>query len=324
MENIKKINPGITAALMACLLLPFLFRGQPFLILIFCYIEVYIIAVSGLDIVFGYCGQISLGHAAFYAVGAYGSVLIHKYWNVPIFFSMLIGAMLGALLGAIVAYTCSNLVFHFLSLATQAIGEIVYILISHSPGNITGNFVGMYTDPVSIFGMKLNTEFKFYWFGLVCVIFFLILKQSLIRSRTGRAFTAIRENVRAADGMGINVRAYKVKAFALSAFYTAFAGAAVTHLVKYASPDSFLYKQSVMFLTMLLFGGTGSFWGPIIGAIAVLLINESLRDLQNLQMLVFGILMLLVIVAIPGGLYGTAKELFEKAKNRRKGQVAHA
>ncbi len=317
MDKTKKMNPLMLAVIAACIGLPFVFMGAPFILLILCYIEIYIIAVSGLDIVFGYCGQISLGHAAFYAIGAYGSVLLHKYYNVPVFFSMLIGAAIGAVIGAIVAYTCSNLVFHFLSLATQAVGEIVYILISHSPGNITGNFVGMYTDSVSIFGFKLDNQFKFYWFGLVCVLIFLALKQALINSRTGRAFMAIRENVKAADGMGIDVRMYKVKAFAMSAFYTAFAGALVTHMTKYASPDSFLYKQSVMFLTMLLFGGTGSLWGPIVGSISVLVINESLRDLQNLQMLVFGVLMLIVIIAIPGGIYGTAKEYYDNLKAKK-------
>lgn len=299
------------------LILPFVFRGQKFLLLVFCFVEIYIIAVSGLDILFGYCGQISLGHAAFYAIGAYGSVLLHKFTGLPVIITMVLGAILGAVIGAVIAFSCSKLVFHFLSLATQAIGEIVYILISHSPGSVTGNYIGMYTDPVNLFGLKLDTEFKFYFFGLACMILFLAAKQFLVHSKTGRAFTAIRENVHAADGMGINVRSYKVKAFATSAFFTAFGGAMFAHLVKYVSPDSFLYKQSVMFLTILLFGGSGSFYGPLIGAVIVLLVNESLRSLQDYQMLVYGIMMLLVIVAIPGGLYGLLRDLAAKLKNKK-------
>ena len=307
------------------LALPFIFINSKFLLLVFCFIEIYIIAVSGLDIVFGYCGQISLGQAAFYAIGAYGSVLIHKYTGLPVIITMIMGAIIGAVIGAIVAYSCSELVFHFLSLATQAIGEIVYILVSHSPNNITGNYVGMYTDSVNIFGLTFDSEFKFYFFGLVCVLLFLMAKEFLINSKTGRAFTAIRENVHAADGMGINVRAYKVKAYATSSFYTAFAGAMYAHLIKYVTPDSFLYKQSVMFLTMLLFGGSGSLLGPIIGSVIVLLVNETLRDLQDYQMLIYGILMLAVIIAIPGGVYGMILDLIKKFRgNKLKGSGNNA
>ncbi|HIU77546.1 MAG TPA: branched-chain amino acid ABC transporter permease [Candidatus Pelethocola excrementipullorum] len=303
--------------IMIAMLLPLIFSGSSYFVLIFCFIEIYIIGVSGLDILFGYCGQVSLGHAAFYAIGAYGSVLLHKYTGMPVLVTMIIGSALGAVVGAIVAYSCSKLVFHFLSLATQAVGEIIYILVSHSPNNVTGNYVGMYTDPVNLFGFKLDSEYKFFYFALGCVVIFLLAKQFLVNSKTGRAFTAIRENVHAADGMGINVRAYKVKAFATSAFYTAFAGAMFAHLVEYVSPDSFLYKQSVMFLTMLLFGGSGSLLGPILGASAVLLVNESLRSLQDYQMLVYGIMMLIVIVVMPGGIFGLGKGVMAKIKNKK-------
>lgn len=320
----KKTMMTLILILLA-MLLPVIFSGSSFFLLVLCFILIYIVGVSGLDIVFGYCGQISLGHAAFYAIGAYGSVLLHKSTGMPVFFTMIIASAIGAVVGAIVAFSCSKLVFVFLSLATQAVGEIVYILISHSPNNITGNYVGMYTDPVSFFGLELDSEFKFFYFGLACVLIFLAAKQFLINSKTGRAFTAIRENVHAADGMGINVRVYKVKAFATSAFYTAFAGAMFAHLVGYVSPDSFLYKQSVMFLTMLLFGGSGSLWGPVLGAGAVLLVNESLRGLQDYQMLVYGIMMLLVIIVMPGGIFGLGRNVLAKFKNKKlKGSETNA
>ena len=244
------------AAAAACL--PAVFSGFPYAILICCFIMLYIIAVSGLDIVFGYCGQISMGHAAFFAIGAYGSALLHGYLGIPIPVTMLLGSVLAAAVGALIAYPASKLVFHFLSLATLAFGEIVYQLISHSPGNITNNFVGYYTESVSVFGFQINTNQRFFYFALLCTLIFLTAKHRLINSKVGRAFIAIRESRQAADGMGINVRKYKVMAFATSAFYTAFAGAMYAHLVKYISPDTFMQKQSVMFLTMLLFGGTAS------------------------------------------------------------------
>lgn len=300
------------------LLLPIIFAGSNYLILVCCFIEIYIIAVSGLDIDFGYCGQISLGHAAYYAIGAYGSALLNQYFGIPVMFTMILSSILAAIIGAIIAYPASKLVFHFLSLSTVAFGEIIYLLISHSPDNITGNYNGLFSEFVNLFGFKINTYTKFYYFGLVCVILFLLAKTFLVKSKIGRAFIAIRENTQAANGMGINVRRYKVIAFATSAFFTAFAGAMYVHLVKYINPATFTQTQSVLFLTMLLFGGTGTLMGPITGVISVMIINELLRALQNYQMFIYGILLLIVIVLMPGGLYGSIKELVAKIQGRLK------
>ena len=119
---------------------------------------------------------------------------------------------------------------------------MVYQLVAQSPGNITGNFTGKFTETISLFGFKLNTYTKYYFFSVVCMVIFLIIKTNLVRSRVGRAFIAIRENSHAANGMGINVRKYKVIAFATSAFYTAFAGGLYAHLVRFISPDTFTQK----------------------------------------------------------------------------------
>ena len=137
---------------------------------------------------------------------------------------------------------------------------------------------------------------------------------NLAKSRTGRALIAICENPAAADGMGVNVTRYKVIGFAFSALYCGFAGGMYAHLVRFISPDTFVYKQSVMFLTMLLFGGTGNFWGPIIGVLSVTLLNEGLRSAERYQMFIYGFLMLFVIIALPGGIYGKAVELVHKKR----------
>ena len=302
--------------LVACL--PAFLSGFPYGILICCFIMIYIIAVSGLDVVFGYCGQISMGHAAFFAIGAYGSALLHGYFHIPIPITMLIGSLMAGLIGALIAWPASKLVFHFLSLATMAFGEIVYQFISHSPGNITNNYVGYYTESVSIFGFALDTNLKFFYFALICTVIFLTAKNRIIDSKVGRAFIAVRESSHAAGGMGINVRKYKVTAFAISAFYTAFAGSMYAHLVKYISPDTFMQKQSVMFLTMLLFGGTASTFGPICGAAIVMLLNELLRSAERYQMLIYGIMLLVVIVLIPGGIYGTIEQKVKSYMKKKK------
>lgn len=318
---------GMSAKTLACLAaaalalpvaLPFL-HGSDYPILISCFILIYIVAVSGLDVVFGYSGQISLGHAAFYALGAYGSGLMVNFLDFPVLPAMFLAALLSSGIGALLAWPASKLVFHFLSLSTIAFGEIIYQIITHSPGKITGDFVGMRSHFVSLFGRELDSTLKFYYFALALVALFLLAKTWLVDSKVGRAFIAIRENTHAADGMGINVRKYKILAFTISAFYTAFAGAMYMHLVRYVSPDTFMQKQSVLFLTMLLFGGTGTLLGPVFGVVSVMLLVEALRDFQDWQVFIYGILMLIVIVALPGGLYGACRDIIRYVRSGKPG-----
>lgn len=310
--KLKSVSKILLAVLL--LLVPLLFRNFNYGILICGFIGIYIIAISGLDLVFGYCGQISMGHAAFFAIGAYGSALLHKYLHLPILLTMVIAAVIATLIGALLAYPASKLVFHFLSLATVAFGEIVYQLVAQSPGGITGNFTGFYTDSINLLGFKISTNTRFYYFALVCVCGFLLMKHRLVKSKEGRAFLAIRENSHAADGMGIDVKRYKIIAFATSAFYTAFAGSMYAHYVRFISPETFSNRQSVMFLTMLLFGGTASLSGPIMGAASVLLLNEGLRFAERYQMLIYGFMLLVVILLMPGGIYGIIKKQINKRR----------
>lgn len=130
-------------------------------------------------------------------------------------------------------------------------------------------------------------------------------------------FQAIRENTHAANGMGVNVRKNKIIAFAVSAFYTGFAGAVYVHLLRYIAPSTGQQKQSVLFLTMLLFGGTASMVGPIIGVVIIEILLELIRPLQEYQMLLYGILLLIVIVALPGGIYGGIKDLIVSIKRKK-------
>ena len=303
------------------LALPFVMQGigYSYGIYILCIAELYFIAVSGCDILTGYCGQVNMGVAGFYAIGSYGSGILHKYCGVPAVLSMIIAAVLAAVVGIILAYPCSKLQFHFLTLATIAFGEIVNQLVAHSPNMITGNYNGFYGEKLSIFGYKLNSNIKFYFFGLVCVALFILIKHRIVHSKIGRALCAVRDNVKAADGMGINVKTYKVIAMAASALFTGFAGGMYMYLVGFISPDSFTQKQSVMFLTMLIFGGVTSFGGSVIGVVAIMLLTELMRSFTGFQTLLYGALILLVVLLIPGGVYGTIQNLRKKAVSHRSG-----
>ena len=297
--------------------LPFLIKmmaGNQYPLLIMCIILIYIIAVSGLDILFGYSGQISLGHAAFFTLGAYTSGLLNIYFNIPLIITIPAGALFATAIGALLAYPASKLKFHFLSLATVAFGEITYYFLYRSPGGFTFDFKGINVVGIGFLG---ENYLKWYFFLLVIVVLVLLGKTSLVNSRVGRAFIAIRENTHAADGMGINVRKNKIIAFAVSAFLTGLAGALYVHMIKYISPETSMQKQSVLFLTMMLFGGTASIMGTILGVVSIEVLLECIRPLQEYQMLFYGILLLVVIVALPGGVNSGIRDILESFQRKK-------
>ena len=226
--------------------MPFIFTNSPYIMTLLCFTEMYVIAASGLDVLYGYSGQISFATAAFYGIGGYGSLLIHNHFGVPVLISMILAAILSAIVGMILAFPVSKLRFAFLSLSTIAFNHVVYQLITRSPGGITGDFIGAFTDPLTIFGVSFKSSQMFYYFGLVCCLLFVSLKILLTKSRVGRAFLAIKQNTHAANGMGINVRKYKIYAFGFYGFYAAFAGAMYCHYVGYISPETALQSQSVI------------------------------------------------------------------------------
>ena len=311
----RKSLPQTAGVAVLLLALPFLLQlimNNEYGVMILCIMLVYVIAVSGLDILFGYSGQISLGHAAFFVIGAYTSGLLNNYFGIPLIVTIPFAAILSAGIGGLLAYPASKLKFHFLSLATIAFGEIVYNFLYVSPGGFTRDYLGINVINISFLGNYT----AWYFFLLFFVLLALLCKHFIINSYTGRAFTAIRENTHAADGMGVDVRKYKIIAFMISAFYTGFAGALYVHLIKYISPETSKQKQSVLFLTMLLFGGSGSIVGPIIGVVIVEILMELIRPLQEYQMLLYGVLLLIVIVGLPGGIYGGIKDVIISFKRR--------
>ncbi len=312
MKFLKKAKSEILGILLLCLVF-LLISKNLYYITLFVFCGIYIIAVSGLDILFGYSGQISLGHAMFYAAGAYTSSLLALH-GVPIWIGILAGMALSVLLAAILAVPASKLVHQFLALLTIAVGNMVYVFLSKSA--LTGAMKGVKNIPdISIFGLVLDTKLKFGIFTLVMIVLFLFIKARIINSSTGRTFMAIRENVIAADGIGINVRKYKILAFIISAVYTAFAGSMYAHFVGYISPDGFTATQSILLLTMLLFGGAGNMIGPICGAVVITIMNESLQGFSTYKTLIYGAIILLAILFMPRGVYGLGQDVVRKIKS---------
>lgn len=300
------------------ILIPIVFSRSAYLMLLLCTIGISTIAVSGLDLLFGYSGQISLGHAAFYAIGAYTSAILSKNYGIPVWITLIIGATLAAIIGLLIALPSVKLVHHFLALVTISFAQLVYLFVSNAE-ELTQGFEGINFIPKPTIGsFSFDTNTSYFYLIWVCALLLLFFKQCIVCSKTGRAFLAIKENSHAANGMGINLTKYKVMAFAISAFYTGFAGGLYAHFIGFISPESFMLMQSVLFLTMLLFGGTGNLYGPILGTVALTILSELLQEIGNYQVIVYGFVLLLVILFLPTGLSGI------KLKKRLKKEGDHA
>lgn len=317
LKSKKKKFAAYAVLAVLILLLPYFFSGLPYVMTLICFAEMYVIAVSGLDVLYGYSGQISFATAAFYGIGGYGSLLLHNYLGIPVLLAMFLAAVISSVVAMILAYPVSKLRFAFLSLSTIAFNNVIYQLVTRSPGGITGDFIGAFTDPLTIFGFSFNTSTSFFYFGLVCCIIFVTLKILLTHSRVGRAFLAIKQNTHAANGMGINVRKYKIYAFGVYGFYAAFGGAMYCHFVGYISPETALQSQSVIFMIMILLGGICSNWGPVVGAVGIIIIQELLSYAEQYQLLAYGILLLIFILFLPRGLVGEVKRLYEHLQHKR-------
>ncbi|MCR4706584.1 MAG: branched-chain amino acid ABC transporter permease [Clostridiales bacterium] len=307
----KKLNRALLLVLLVIsLIIPFLTQNS-YRLYFFTQICFYIIAASGLDILFGYAGMISFGHIAYYAIGAYCTALITANTGIPVLISIFISAAIAAGIGALVALPCSKLKFQFLALASIAFAQVVYLAICNMA--FLNPYRGMVVKPLTLFGFDLNVSYRYtYYFALVFALLFLLAKASLVNSKYGRAFMAIRDNTRSADGMGINVRRYKVIAFAISSFYVGFAGACSAHLTGLVISNAYVQGNSFNYVIMCIFGGVGTIFGPVVGALVQQLINEALASATAWRDIIFGAVTMLLIAFLPGGIMGTLRMLENK------------
>ena len=296
-----------------------LLNGGAYLINVVNYIFVYAIATAGLNIMTGYSGQINLGGAAYFSVGAYGTVILSNL-GLPMILCVVLAMLIVILFGFITAVPAAKLKFHFLALATMAVGEIVNNFIKVSPGGITKDTSGLFVKALKVFGIKLSTDDKLYYFLLIMTVIAFLFSYAFIKSKTGRACIAVRDSVDAAGSCGIDVRKYKIIATVVSCLLLGFSGFLFAYLNRYISPDTFAAGKSTMFMSMMMLGGAGTLAGPVLGALLVTLVMEVLRGIPGsgayLQMS-YGIILLIIMMFLPQGLSGLIQEQrFKRTKNR--------
>lgn len=277
--------------------------------------SVYIWAIGGVGLMLlvGYTGQVSLGHSAFLAIGAYANAwLISK--GVPFVIAFPAAGILTAAAGAIIAIPAVRMTGVYLAIATLAFSIIIEQIIVRWE-DVTGGFKGMQVDAPDLFGHQLWSGWEFYFLCLIVLIAVILGALNLLRSPTGRALVAIRDSEVSAQSMGINLSKYKTIAFGLSAGITGLAGALMGHKFNYLSPDAFNFLISIQLLLMVVVGGLGSIHGAIFGAIFIGTLPQVLaiaRDYlpaaigqtPGLEPGVFGLILVLFILFEPMGLFG--------------------
>jgi len=265
----------------------------------------------GLNLVLGFTGQISIGQAAYYAVGAYLSALLATRLGFPFWVNLPVAGLIAALC-AIIFGPVLRLRGHFLAIATIAFGEIVrIILLSWDP--VTNGPRGIIGIPhPKIMGFTFGSDARYYYIILFTVAISFLIVYLIIHSRTGRALRAIRDDQDAAWTSGIAIHYYKTLAFALGGFFSGLGGSLYAHLTGYISPEIASFSQSVQVLMMVVVGGMGSITGSALGALAIVIVPEYLRVFEHLRLIVYSIVLLLMIIYAPKGLAGLFGSISKK------------
>jgi branched-chain amino acid transport system permease protein len=269
--------------------------------------DIFALVALGLNFLTGYAGQISLCHASFFGVGAYATAILTQKAGLPYLASLLAGALFTTAVGAIVAVPALRLKNIYLAIATLGFGVVLQKIIFEWR-SLTGGGGGLALTAPSIAGYQVGAT-GLYYLTLILMTVGLFGAWNVSRGRTGRALLAIKDSEIAAGSLGIHAARYKVIAFAISAFYAAIAGGLFAYLVRYINPESFSVGLSISFLSMVVIGGLGTIGGSIVGAAFYVIVPELLRGIKDAPGLVFGLLLVVVMVFMPRGLWGMLRRL---------------
>ena len=279
----------------------------------FALVYIWAIAGVGLMLLVGYTGLVSLGHAAFLAIGAYSHAVLLEQ-GVPFFVSVPLATAFCAVVGYIVGLPALRMTGIYLAVATLAFERIAAWVIEHWE-SVTGGHFGMRVPEAQVFGLPLDTPVTFYYLCLVVLALCLLSAMNLLRSPTGRAFIAVRDSEISAQSMGIDLARTKCSAFAISAGFTGLAGSLFAHKIGYLAPDAFTVQTSIQLLLMVVVGGLGSLHGVIYGAIFLGLLPQviafgrdvlpsAIGEIPGLEPGLFGLILVLFLIFEPLGIYG--------------------
>ncbi|MBN1266081.1 MAG: hypothetical protein JXA25_11350 [Anaerolineales bacterium] len=297
-------------------------QRSAFWIRVLAYSCLYIILGLGLNIVVGFSGLLNLGYVAFYAIGAYTYALLASDFfdfHVSFWVVLFIGSALAALAGVLLSFPLLHLRGDYLAIVTLGFGEIVRILATNLTDLTNGSQGLIGIDSPVFFGFELKSGEHFYYLLLVVLVLVTFLTYRLNNSRIGRAWTAIREDEVVAQGMGVNTTWYKLLAFTIGAAIGGLGGVIFSAWQGSIFPDNFNLMVSVNVLCLIIIGGMGSIPGVILGGIILIAIPDVLREFSNYRMLLYGLLLVIMMIARPEGFIPSRRQkLGQLVENRSK------
>ena len=307
MFSFLKRNMGLFALAAAALVTPF-FLPNDYYLTVLIVGGLYVILTVGLNLLMGYAGQVSLGHAAFYGLSAYTSGILTATYGWPIWAGILAGLALSTSLSYLIAVPTLKLRGNYLAMGTLGFGIIMHIIFNEA--TITGGPSGFTGIPKLSFGGRGASDLEYYYVVWATVLVLFALSQNLVRSSMGRALRAIHTSENAASALGVDIQRYKIFVFVLSAFYASVAGVLFAHYVTVIAPsaNTFGFPASVLLVTMVVLGGMGSLWGAVFGALFLTLLPEWLRAIEDFDIIVYGAILVLCMMFLPGGLVEGAQK----------------
>jgi branched-chain amino acid transport system permease protein len=314
----RTILIGIAGLVLLLAVPPFLKNYGIYLI---SYWLVFVIATMGLNLTVGYAGQKSLGHAAFFGLGAYTVAILAKA-GISFWLGLPLAAIGCFLVGIGLGFPALRVQTIYLAFATLGFNTAVWLVMRNEEWLTGGTFgidISSFGRP-GLLGLSLDKNLSYYYFVLGMTVLLAGLLWGLLRSPWGKAFTALRDNPIRAESLGINVQSYTLLAFAIGAAYAGVAGALFAHLVQFIEPAPFSVGTSIMMYLMVVVGGPGYFFGPVIGAAVGVLLPEWLRFAQAWYLFVFGTMVIVLMLWLPDGLLSIP----DRIKARRQAREASA
>ncbi|MFZ4289663.1 branched-chain amino acid ABC transporter permease [Variovorax sp. HJSM1_2] len=305
-------------ALFAVALCLFPFVADDYWLYLACLVAINVASTSGLNILTGYTGLVSLGQSAFMGLGAYTVAILQIRWGTPFWLNLLAGGFVAMLAGMLVGLPSLRVKGLYLAIATIAAGVMAHFLFSHFT-SLTGGSSGLTVPPAKLFSLELDNSFKLYWVIVPITAMMLLGAANLFRTRIGRAFIAIRDRDISAEVLGISLLRYKLMSFAISSFYAGVAGGLFAYFFRAVTPESFPLVMSIFFLAAVIVGGMGSILGSVLGAAFMTLVPELLKllvgwlpleamggnaalILSPVRTIVFGLMIVLFLIFEPLGL----------------------
>ncbi len=327
-EDVQLFSSGVVV-FWFCVLLVFLaafpFIVKNYYVYVANYMAINIIVVIGLNLLVGYTGQISLGHAGFFAIGSYGTIVLMTKLHFPFLLALPAAALIAAIFGFLLGLPALRLEGPYLTIATLGFGLTITQVIGR--WDFFGGRQGLHAPELHIGSWHLSSDRDFYYLLMIILVLMTLAARNLIKTRVGRAFIAIRDADIAAETMGVNLVFYKTLSFAISAFYAGVAGGLFAFVLRFIEPEIFTLLMSIMFLAMVVVGGLGTIMGSIAGACLLSWMDLQLRNIlnipyvgewlealsksyfsitgvSNIQYIVFGLILIAIMLFEPLGIFG--------------------